>query len=862
MRDKDGEVWRRSKLVCLSRHASPSVRALVLPRADTLFVIFRVVRGRFFRSDMKGTDLREPVFWIRAASLLSLLGFVWLFATLGADGQHTRKGPLFYLPYAEAAPEMGDELARGRVPLDMNSVEISSGVYRHFTKIQTGAAGQLAKAKRIDIELTTPSQDCEVLDAHLIFVDPSNGRQTISFHVPKKQLMPLGGFLSLQKNPGTSDTFSEDQIAELQITTRGSPKLSVWVQTSKERPISSILWVRLANASNEQNFASFSGLIAYGREGVSNFSRAQLLAYTWGYGVEGSKIIYGICGCACLAWLVAVVLLSWPHLFAVGAFRAAVEALAAGLLCVSSCVVYAVVTPPFHGPDEPSHFLAFTVAGNNQPLAEDALELANHGHFERIKRRPDEKFTAADVGASRQDAWAYYIFATPINRSPLAVAIWRILSQGMPPAHAGKAMLLLRLSNAVFVGIALAVALYAAGRLVPETGVFPWFAAPALLVPSIAFYMAMVSNYPYLIGGYLLQAVALGLLLSTLGTADDTGRARVTAGSLIGVGLGVSICCSENSLAVLPFWGVVIPAYFFSYRLSNNAQNHGKAALNEFMIPLSGAALSICLLVAALSSLGLFLPGRLLDVLERTPLRLVGPFWSGLLLLLACGAGLWLGSLAALTFGRRLQHAAWPGCIRFLFVSVILIVSVILLATDPATVPHIIGPWGPRPPLADYIGKVVYAFVDGLAPGVVDMLTPTFWILLGWLDCELPQYIMHTLRIMTGVGVVILLLESCQSKRFPVQAIFAASCVIAVLFCVAAIAGLYNAAGINVNSRYIMIGYIFSLLMAFEGYRRVFQRLLINPVWRAAINSGFCLLVMGLHSAAWVAAIGRYLGAS
>ena len=753
---------------------------------------------------------------------------------------------------------MVQEQVRGRVALELASCEVSEGIFQHSATIQSSATGQLAKAKRIDIELTTVSQDCEVLEANLTFADPLPGGKTISFHA-EKQHMPLGGFLSLEKNPGVFDSLPEDQTAELQITTRGSPKLSIWVQASKEHPISPLLWVRLSNRGNGQNVASLSGLIAYGRDGVAKITRAQLLAHTWGFGVAGSKLVYGICGCATLAWLAAVVVLAWPEILAAGAFRPVVTAVAAGLMCVSTYAVFSVITPPFHGPDEPSHFLGFAAIDNSKQLASSALALANAGHFERIKRRPDEKFTSVDVKAPQRDPWAYYIEPTYVARSPLGAVIWQGVCHVTSPLRAGMSMLFLRISNIVFVSIALAIALYACGRLLPREAIFPWLTAPALMVPSLAFYTVVVSNYPYLIGGYLIQAVALGVLFSTLGTKEDARRTRVTAGLLIGAGLGVTICSSDNSMAVFPFWAMIIPAYFFAAGLSGNMPGKGTAPLNELITPLSAAVLSICLLVAAVFPQGLFLPMQFLGALARTPLIHAGPFWSGILLLVACAACLWLVSLAMLTLGRRLQDAAWPWYLRILCVVATLLILALLLATAPAAIPGLSGPAGPRPPLADYIFRVVHAFADGFVPGKPDKeVTVCFWSMLGWLDCKLPSFLMHALRIMTGAGVLLLLFGSFRRDRFPAQAVFAVAGAVAVLACVAAIAVLYHAAGYNVNSRYILVAYIFSVALAAEGYRRACQCLVRAPIGRAAIYSGFCVLVIGVQSVAWVAVINRY----
>jgi hypothetical protein len=791
-------------------------------------------------------------------ALLSVLGFVYLFTLLGTDGRRGAREMFFYVPYA-TTPTIGQEQYEGRLRANLKKQDLTGGLALFSANLQAMAVRQFAQARKVAFELAAPAGIFEVESARLKFHNTLN---SITFELRKPQSLSNGGFLELEAAETRMGDLAGLQTATLEIETRGAERIALVLQLpDKQDSLPSLAWSEVSHPSKGLLRGAVSGWLEYRNSAFSSFTRAQLLAHMWGWGVNRSYIIYGFTAACGVFWLIGVFLLVCQSCFA-GSLARFTPPLGCGLLFLSTVGVFSIVTPPFHGPDEAPHFLGYVFVSKKSALANEALELARQGHFERIKRRTNECFTSANVQVPRTDAWAYYISPTEPGRSPLASAAWSLLSQVLDGCGPGLVLLCLRLAGGLFAALLLTTGLVAAAWAAPRWDLSLWLSLPALLVPPIAYYSAVLSNYPYLVGGYLMQAIGFGVLWAAIDAAEKTDRLEKVGAFLAGAGLAVSICSADNAIAAIGFWSVFIPAYLMARELRQNRGSVIGASTWEFLSVLVSSFFCILAFVALVSPQQTFLPFALQRKLESmVPAPSHSTVITGILVLF------WIAVLTAASFvsgvvGRSLLRVKLaPAALR---VSLLLVAAgFMLLVAMPAQPAGRADFFAPnRPTLIAYVHGVITSFVKGLAPGEVDeVIVSYFWQRLGWLDCFLPFWSMETLRLLTGGGVLALILTNILVRNRAAQCFLTIGSAAAIVGCLCIVSTAYYMVGYDVNSRYIMVGFLFVGTLAFEGYRRVSDYWLDSDIRRFVLAAVVCLLSATFQSAAWGAVIGRYLSA-
>jgi len=792
-----------------------------------------------------------------AAFLASFMGFGWLLHSLHHEGIKTRTERLYYLPYQLVQAEQA-KLDEARVPIKLQSREIELGIYEHTLEIQSSVGESLARMSELGLELSAPA-DWDLISADVTFQGDEGTKKTPDFSSAEQKKQGTNNSILLKAIPGAQKANPGAERGLLTIKSTGAPELSVWVQKSSGKPVSPILWTLMPNTEGDPVYASLSGWFRYSEEGVPSYSRAQLLASTWGLGVAGNRVIYTLVGIAFLLWISGIGLLLVPDLMSKVIPQFLAEAIGCSLILSAICVIFSFIFPPFHGPDETNHFLTYTKIAGKESLEKGALELANQGTFQKIHRRPYEKFASSDLREKSDENWpAYGGGPYPLDRSPLERTCWKVLGHLMPHEKASAIIFQLRVANGLFVAGCFLLALAVAGSIFREKLLTPWFAAPVLLIPCVAHYSTVISNYPFLIGGYVIQMVVLGALWVSLDSPMLSRRHLAQIGALLGSGLALALCSADNALVTLPFWGVILPGYFMARSASDETWVSQFKDTGALLVAMIGTLFLICVSIAPFCINHSFLPGMTSSKLAQLLPVHGSLLLAGIALLVIYGAGISATTLLLCGIRVLLKNVRWNLPWRPLGGMALIVTVILLVLCKYPSLPDIDLSRGKNTTAMRYAVDVAGAFADSLLPGKPDEMAETFWRRLGWQETELPRLIMDILRIGVGFGIILLFWKSFSRKEKGRIAAFAVTNVIGLAICIATIAALYYAALFNVNSRYILIAYLFATLLASEGYRRCLHEKMKSRLKSMAILASLLVIDIGIQSWSWVTILNRY----
>lgn len=794
--------------------------------------------------------------------LASIAGFTIFFLNLQQQGLKTRTERLYYLPY-QNYQEGRTKQAEARMPLMMSVREVESGIFEHTLEIQSSSAENFAQMTELALDLSAPSE-WKLISADLTFYEAEGNQVAIKFatQAQKKQKKENSSIvLSLVSASPKADLIPQKGL--LVIKAAGARELSIWSQKSAERPVSPILWTLMPNTeekTGEANYASLDGWFRYNEVGVPDYSKAKLLAHMWGFGVDGARIIYGLSGGALLLWILGLGLILTPQVLQKAIPDYLANALGCSLLFGSICLIFAFIFPPFHGPDEVHHFSGYVETSEKENLVSNSLQIANLGSFHRIHRKNTEKFTNIDVAIKNQKEWPPET-ANPYiaGRSPLGMAIWKGVKGVINAQDAGLAMLQLRVINGFFVALCLLLALAVTGSIFPAKNLAAWYCAPLLLIPCIAHYSTVVSNYPFLIGGYVIQMVVFGILWASLDSPTPNARQLAKIGALLGLGMGIALCSADNALATLPFWWVILPAFLTARSLSKTSQTSSFKDARFLLGSMIGILFLFCGAVGAFSLNNSFLP-------ELTASRLAqilpvhgNLFVAGMAFLVLYSVSICAASFACITLGRMFykKHGDLPW--RTAGITTLVLAIVFLIAIKVPGLPEIDLSRGGNTTIFGYAMTVATAFVDGLLPGNADFfICETFWRRLGWQEVELPKVLMEFLRNAVGLGICILIFKSLLNRSHRGPILFSAANLIGLFVCATSVGMLYRIALYNVNSRYILIAYLFAAIISIEGYRRLASDGYALLCRISLAPACICILTIGIQCWSWRSILNRY----
>jgi hypothetical protein len=803
-------------------------------------------------------DKRKALLITAVAYMATIVGFGWLLLSLHHEGLKTRTERLYYLPY-QNYQEGVIKQSEARVPLRMSVREVESGIFEHTLEVRSSSVESLARMSELGLELSSPS-DWALISADLTFQENQATKKSSIFSTSEQKKQGTNSTILLKSIPEAQEANPGPERGLLRIKSTGAPELSVWVQKSSGKPVSEILWITVPNTEGDSMYASLSGWFRYAERGVPNYSKAQLLSHTWGMGVGGDKTIYTLVGIAFLLWISGMGMLMVPDLIVKVIPRFLGGAVGCTLIFGSICLIFSVIFPPFHGPDEVHHFAGYIESSGRENLISNSLEIANLGSFHRIHRKNTEKITSIDVAINKHADWPPDT-ANPyiVGRSPLGMAIWKGVKGFINDRHAGYAMFQLRVINGLFVALCLLLALAVAGSIFPMRHLAPWFSTPVLLIPCIAHYSTVVSNYPFLIGGYVIQMVVLGILWASLDSSQISDRNLAKIGTLLGLGIGIALSSADNAMVTLPFWGVILPAWLMARRLSEGLQATGMKGAIVLLGSMIGTLILFCIGLAPVSINHSFLPGMTSTKLAQLLPVSGSQFFAGIGLVVFYSAALFAFTSLVCMVGPKIWKLSWRIPWRTAGFVVLAIITITLMLWKAPPVPEIDLSRGGNTTAIKYAFAVIMAFADGLLPGECSgMICGSFWRKLGWLETDLPAGLMETLRNATGLGIILLMWASLRKCSVKGMGFFAIANILALVACLMAIGVLYYTVLYNVNSRYILVAYLFSALLAAEGYRRVFSG---NNTTTSGISLSaacICMLAIGIQSWSWITVLNRY----
>jgi len=789
---------------------------------------------------------------LKSAGILSLMGFVFLLSSLNRSGLSGREQPFFSIPIDvnPDAPAM-----RNKAFLNFQLVETKDGVNRHVIEMHSDAADWLLSSPTISILLVSNWKVGEVISGKMVFTDQASGKETARYVVKKGSLIQESRkLLFAKKKSAEVDIPAGREDVRLEIVSRGAPELALVAQFSEDKPLSDALWIPKLFLNGKSGSASIFGWFGSSNK-IEAFSRARLLAYTWGWGTGAGWIVNFVIIASALIWLIGVITLVHPgHTGRMFPDRYATAA-GAGLLFLGIGLVYSLLFPPFQCPDEADHFLSYVSQNSRSDLAGNALDLANTGHFERIKFHTDEHFASADIGAPMQGPWAPHIEECGLNRSIISKTAWSFLGRILGTPHSGAVLLGIRFFNVLFVSLCLSLSLALLAWAHPAVKVSVLMAAPVLLTPSLSFFSMGVSNYPFLVGGYVIQAVALGSIWIESSGRAQNNRPTVATGILIGVGILLAVGSADNGIFSIAFWAILIPSYWFLRGLHSNDLSSEMRKWQCFSAVLLASLFGAWLAVGLAAGDFHMLPPAMTEFIERTVsgtfLKKMGAqalVFSGF-----CGSAVFvsflslsIGSLARKTSGLRFG--------RMVVVLILFLTVLFVLFAKSIRIPDFF-----TTPLPEYILRVVYSFFEGFGPGKSDWLvTQSFWGEFGWLDTPMPEFLNNLLRFGAGFGLLALFFSVIKRNTYFAGAGFLLANLIALSAFISCTAAGYYFGHYGINGRYIIGPYLLILTAAYEGYRRLIIDRQPGLFEFGTVNVLLCMICMGVQTSAWVTILNRY----
>lgn len=776
--------------------------------------------------------------------MLSLLGFVILFVSLGRAGLQGRAEDFLLVPYGDP----------NRVTIPFQRLESPAGLHHHAIFMESDAADRLLNSPEIGLLMVCDWTPAEVVSAEIVLSEKSSGKVTGRFAAKKGAVIRENRLLEFERGPVAAGPVPGKQSVAVHVVSRGSPNLAVIGQFSEGIPKSAFLWMPTTSLQGKAGVASVCGVYESGRKGGA-CSKAGLLACTWGGGTGGAWIVHGLVAAAAVVWLLGLIALTRAVPGADTALQGVWAAVGSSLLFFSIGLVFLILVPPFQTPDEPDHFLAYSALNGRPGLASDALRLANAAHFERLKFRTDEKYSALDIGEPMQGGWAAHIEATDTRRSPLARRIWSLLSPLFQTDQPGAMLLGLRFANVLFVTLCLLASLTVAARALQPGGGSVFMAAPAILTPCISFFSVGLSNYPFLIGGYLIQAVALAVQWAQSAETEKKPGVQAAAGGLCGTGIALAVGAGDNGVFCMSFWALLIPLYWYA-RGARAAERPAEIGCWRAFVFAFIGAMTVCWFLTGLSASDFDIIPILLPSFLKAVLSGVGLPWLGVKTLMG------IGFVTAVTvFSFVMLRAGFlagrSGVARFAkpavgVFGVGLILFVVFAASSRIPEDHAAG-------IFAYVLKVLYSFFEGFGPGKSDWLvSQSFWGVFGWLDTPLPEVLIGAIKYTASAGLVILFYLSLKSNGYPEGAGFLAANIVALsAFVVCVAAGYYSALN-GITGRYLIGAYLLILTLAYEGFRRLFERIEWPQIGPAPVNAGVCLACMVIQCTAWLAVAHRY----
>lgn len=414
----------------------------------------------------------------------------------------------------------------------------------------------------------------------------------------------------------------------------------------------------------------------------------------------------------------------------------------------SFLLAWALLNPPFQGPDEPDHMLtAVTSAGVPADVRtrrhEELARWAREAHFARLLAKPDEAFNPNDFTRPAATAWPDYVQEVDARfRSWLQYLSGRavrplVVNEQLPISWA---MLALRLASATVVasltlGI-LAFALRSRGgirRFATSATLIMFFCAPWAL------FITHVSNHGFMAG----TNFALAFLILIVALRGGSMPLKAGAGAFAGLLQAMSLSGGVASLAALG----LVPLFSFVHR----SAIEDEAAARSKKKRAGASAVFLFSWFAALSLSMIWIDPAYLDTLF-SPLKMAPSFAPIPTSLLAVSCFFVIGLTSFLL--SLIPSRSWGGASTTPASRVITRASAWALLLGLFAIPPLFGllPLAnaevPVPPAPwDYARQAAVRFLFSLGSLRPDFyLAESFWSRFAWLETTLPWGLVWLLK--------------------------------------------------------------------------------------------------------------------
>lgn len=612
-----------------------------------------------------------------------------------------------------------------------------------------------------------------------------------------------------------------------------TPLLALWSLPFTEKPG---FWYQVKGGKY------FAQMIV-GRPDPNPMTRLSLLLFMWR---DASGAIIGTLVASALLFLISGYLFCRPR---AGSYR---QAGAQTLALVAFCLLYAAITPPFHGPDEPDHFLSLSRVVGDPKFEKKALDLAAVGHFNEIKQVIARHFGPKDIEFPLGGTWPQKGVDTVSDsymevRSPATFFSWTLIKGLLVNQSVEVQLIALRLLHTILVGIAFLLLALVCAYISPANS-FSTAAVALLLVPALPFFSMHVSNYPLFIAAHMVAGAGMILIQSPK-------RYRMAGPVLVGLGISLSVLSTRLGLALMAPAAPILAAFI----TFGNQQRPflGKAALKDVGIGLFGYIIGLMPFIFLdpgqwvgmasdyLKGLG---TSPFIDLLIRFPqsaVVLLSVFF--ILIFYLCFA--WMREKVCDFLTKHLSAFK-----RFAFLAFICIIWVSIKQSHWA-VPDI--DYGVNFGSRWYLLLCARTFIKDMGFAAPDFyLTRSFWTGFGWLDVPMPAFVAGFL---SAVPLLVVTLTVWVADLKAVLSlvrgkIFALSLVLYLMIC----AFLAFSVSYNIHGRYLAGFFVLYLLGVGLCLDRLKQS--GSQVIRGGIVLGLPSLVFGLHGMSAVYILLRYFG--
>lgn len=792
--------------------------------------------------------LQKLVHW------LPLLGLLPIGLALHQTSSKAQNQSFFYDPVVSDArftPDRYTTISPSRL------VQAEKG-WEQVYDLKTDNMNRFLRATKIAIELADSEQIRSVRSAKLQLGLPSRPVGSLLFQAspPEK----VANFLVLYRaaeaeGSGSSDLYELGEVtARLSLLNATDTKIRLKVLYSEGEPVSRQLYGPCTHSSGSIGVGSISGWL---EPSAKPLPKITILAYLWGFELKTlvCVVLVSVClwGGSCFFLIRGVTL---PAKL----YRAALSPVSAGVAFAGLALLYATIIPPLQAPDEASHLLTATTFTKMPDNREKVTLLAQRTHFERIKFRIAEKLCAADLGAPLPQGLASHVESQSQSRSPLAYVIWSVIGKPLLPRDSGHALLLFRVFNGLFLGALLMGASWLFHRSSPGPAGL-WVVPPFLLAPSVFFFGTALSNYPFLMGGFFLQALAFSMLWQA---SDSEAGSRVGVGAalLAGLGTGVAITAGDGGFVSLLWWSFLLPGSV----LATGRLISAKSALMKQALAMGGlfgfGILAVALPGAFLNGGNGFLSPRLQSYfsLWKVPLaQSCSPLLFGYLAVGFFSAGLMIVIYLCLCIRNRLpQRILNQSGVVLAGILLLVLILGVLCCGRPRLPNHQDMPFG-AVPSGLFLLRLGQTFLSGFFFPKPDWYAVRyFWGYFGWLETPLPTLLTDSLRYFFGVGLALLpSILLFQPSLRPKAWLWIASW-LAILGSLAVIGVMGLVGRGQVHGRYLIGVYILAMMLSSQGYQYLACRWVGYQRLRQFFAVGILTAIALVHGWALNAVLDRY----